>query len=89
MTLNIDAVRLEMYLKNNSDCEEIATGEFVADVYDTETPVTLNLTIAKGKVICEAAAYLMYDEEQDGWYMGERIQESETIEKILEGAMAQ
>lgn len=88
MILKIDAQKLEAYLKADPDCEEISTGEFVADFYDTETPITLNLSINGDKVVCEAAAYLLFDEEQDGWYMGEQISDTAVVEAILSKAIA-
>ena len=87
MILDIDAGKLEAFLKSDSDCEEISAGEYVADFYDIETPITVNISVKGGKVDCEAAAYLKYDEEQDGWYMGERIENAGEIVKIILQAM--
>ena len=87
MVLNIDIARLKAFLEQNPDCEMIAEGEYVADIYDCEKPLTLNLAFSKDACEVMAAAYLAYDEEQDGWYMTERTEDINEIEAALKSAM--
>jgi len=87
MILSIDSKLLTDYLKSNEDCEEIAAGEFVADFYDCDKPITLNLKLEKQGYEVIAAAFLVYDSEQDGWYMGDRIDDAAFIEAVIKQAI--
>ena len=87
MNLNIDAQALDGFLSSNEDCEMIAEGEYVADFYDAEKPMTINLRRGRNGFEVLAAAYLEYDSEQDGWYMGERIEDAAVIEAAVKQAM--
>ena len=88
MILNVNADALRAYLESDSDCEAIGTDEYVADFYDIEKPVTMNITFTKKGVDAEAAAYLLYDSEQDGWYMGEQIDDAAALEALLNSIIA-
>ena len=87
MRLNIDINTLRQYLDNDPDSEQIARDEYVADIYSSEKPITLNIKLSEtqGEVI--AAAYLLYDAELDGWYMGERVADEREITGTLKAAI--
>lgn len=87
MFIAISREKLTAFLSGNEDCEALSENEYVVDLYDMEPPVTMNLTLVKDGVDVEAAAELLYDEEQDGWYMGERIEDEARIAKILTEAV--
>ena len=87
MLLKTSKETLKAFFDTCSDCEEIAPGEYVADLYDTDKPMTLDLLFTKDGVEVLAAAYLLYDEEQDGWYMGERIEDEARLQAALTEAM--
>lgn len=87
MLLKTSKETLKAFLDTCSDCEEIAPGEYVADLYDTDKPMTLDLLFTKDGVQVLAAAYLLYDEEQDGWYMGEQTENVDEIDAALHEAM--
>ena len=67
---------------------ELTEKEFVVDLYDLDRPVSMDLVFIKSGVAADGAAYLEYDEEMDGWYMGERIEQPEVIVAALEQAGA-
>jgi hypothetical protein len=50
--------------------------------------VSLDLVFVKGGVVVDGAAELEYDEAQDGWYMGERLDSPEAVREALEQAGA-
>jgi hypothetical protein len=50
--------------------------------------VSLDLVFVKGGVAVDGAAELKYDEAQDGWYMGERLDSPEAVREALEHAGA-
>ena len=79
---------LRTFLENFEDAEKLTEKEFVVDLYDLEKPVSMDLVFIKSGVAVDGAAYLEYDEEMDGWYMGERIDQAETIIAALEQAGA-
>ncbi len=88
MIVNIDKDRLKKFLSSCEDAEEVGAGEYTVDLYDVEPPVSMNIEITKKGVDVLAALYMLYDEEQDGWYLGEKTKDVSEIEKLLNDAMA-
>ena len=87
MLIQISRERLIAYLNASEDAEALSADEYVADLYDAEPPITLNLRVVKGGAEILAAAELLYDDEQDGWYMGERIEDEARLAAALREAM--
>lgn len=83
MNLNLSKAQHEKllkYLTTDPDAEQLSINEFVADFYDIESPITVNFLVTDtGEVEIAAAAQLLYDEEQDGWYMGDRVEDESAI----------
>ena len=79
---------LRDYLKRCEDAEQLSEREYVVDLYDIERPVSLDLVFIKSGVAVDGAAELKYDEEQDGWYMGERLNETQEVLDALTQAGA-
>lgn len=72
--------KLLKYLSENPDAEQLSVNEYVADLYDLDDPMTINFLIGEdGSIELAAVAQLLYDEEQDGWYMGDRIEDEAAI----------
>lgn len=87
MLLKIPKERLEAFLRGNEDCEALSEDEYVADLYDVEPPITVNLRLSPKGAEILAAARLLFDEEQDGWYMGERIEDEDELTQAFLHAM--
>ncbi len=87
MQIKLPINELKVFLETNEDAEALAQGEYVVDLYEEEPPITINLRIDDEKVFVLAAAQLLYDEEQDGWYMGERVEDEELITRAFIRAM--
>ncbi|MBQ5771737.1 MAG: hypothetical protein IIW08_11265 [Clostridia bacterium] len=87
MIINISLDALKAFLENSEDAEMLSEGEYVADLFDTDKPVTVNVKFEKDACHVLAAAYLLYDDQQDGWYMGERIEDEAVVLKAFEDAM--
>lgn len=79
---------LRAFLDGSEDAEQLSAREYVADLYDIERPVSLDLVFVKGGVAVDGAAELKYDAEQDGWYMGERLERPEEVLDALARAGA-
>ena len=79
---------LKAFLERYEDAEKLTEGEYVVDLYEIERPVSLDIVFEQGSVMIEGAAELRYDEEMEGWYMGERLRSEEAIRKALEQAGA-
>ena len=92
MILNLSKSQQEKllkYLNEDADAEQLSINEFVADFYDAEPPVTVNFLLTdNGEIEIAAAALLLYDEEQDGWYMGDRIEDESAILAALTASEA-
>lgn len=76
MKLNLTEAQtaaLRAFLEQSEDAEQLSEREFVADLYDIERPVSLDLVFVRGGIAVDGAAELLYDAEQDGWYMGQRL----------------
>lgn len=76
------------YLESNEDCEKLSEHEWVADVYDTETPVSLDLVFKKDSIFADGAEYLGFDEEMDGYYISGPVESAERVVEILRAAGA-
>ena len=85
-----EAASLRAFLEANADCEAQAENEYVADLYDLEAPMTLDLVFVKGGVRVDGACLLAYDEEMEGYYIGEPVLEMEAVRRALmeAGALA-
>lgn len=79
---------LRAFLEGFEDAEQLSTREYVVDLYDIPQPVSLDLVFVKGGVVVDGAAELKYDEAQDGWYMGQRLESQEEVRAALEQAGA-
>ena len=78
-----EAASLRAFLEANADCEAQAENEYVADLYDLDVPMTLDLVFVKGGVRVDGACLLAYDEEMEGYYIGEPVLEMETVRRAL------
>ncbi len=79
---------LKAFLEACEDAEQLSAREYVVDLYDIGQPVSLDLVFVKGGVAVDGAAELRYDEEQDGWYMGDRLEDPEAVRSALAQAGA-
>ena len=76
---------LRAFLEKCEDAESLSAREYVVDLYDLERPVSMDIVFVKGGIGVDGAAELKYDEEQDGWYMGERLTEaSEVMDALIQ-----
>lgn len=76
------------FLNRFEDAEQLSEKEFVVDLYDLQPPVSMDLTLTKDGIEIEGAAKLEFDDVLDGWYVGERIEEPESIARALREAGA-
>ena len=79
---------LRAFLDGHEDAEQLSAREYVVDLYDIPGPLSLDLVFVRGGVAVDGAAELKYDAEQDGWYMGERLDDPEAVRAALEQAGA-
>lgn len=79
---------LNAFLDQCPDCERLSAREVVLDLYDNETPVSMNFVFVKGGIGVDGAAELKYSEADDGYYMGDRIEDAAVIRSALEEAGA-
>ena len=74
---------LRAFLDQCADAEALSQREYVVDLYDIERPISLDLVFISSGVAVDGAAELKYDAEQDGWYMGERLDAPEDVMAAL------
>lgn len=89
MKLKLNAAQesaLRKFLDACEDAEQLSEREYVVDLYDIAKPVSLDLVFIKGGAAVDGAAELLYDEAQDGWYMGERLEAPEAVWAALSEA---
>lgn len=77
---------LMAFLDACEDAERLSEHEYVVDLYDIAQPISLDLVFVRGGVAVDGAAELKYDPEQDGWYMGERLDAPERVASALREA---
>lgn len=79
---------LKTFLNQFEDSEQLSDSEYVVDLFDIEPPISIDLTLMKDAVRIEGAAELKFDEEMDGWYIGDRLAEPEAVRAALAKAGA-
>lgn len=79
---------LKSFLDTFEDSEQLSEKEYVVDLYDLEPPISLDVSLGKNCLFIDGAAELKFDEEMDGWYIGDRIEETEPILRALTEAGA-
>ena len=77
--------QLKSFLSSFEDSEQLSETEFVLDLYDLEPPLSIDLVLDKNALIVDGAAELKFDDEMDGWYIGDRI---ESPDRILDALKA-
>ena len=80
--------QLNAFLDSCPDAERLSAREAVLDLYDVEKPISLNFVFVKGGIGVDGAAELLYSEEEQGYYMGERIEDPEVLRALLQEAGA-
>ena len=89
MIVNVDAARLRAFLEGSEDAEALGGGEYTVDLYDVDTPISMDILFDKKRgVDVLAALELLYDEGEDGWYLGEKIKDAERLAALLNQALA-
>ena len=89
MIVNVDAARLRTFLDSCEDAEALGGNEYTVDLYDVDTPISMDILFDKKKgVDVLAALELLYDEGEDGWYLGEKIKDAERLAALLNQALA-
>lgn len=83
MIIGIDCERMRAFLNSFEDAEEVGENEYAVDLYETDPALSMNIELTKDGADVLAALYLKYDEEQDGWYLGEKTKDVVLIEKAL------
>ena len=71
--------QLKAFLDRCDDAEQLSAREYVLDLYDIARPLSLDMVFVKGGIGVDGAAELKYDAAQDGWYMGERVDNPDEI----------
>lgn len=85
---DVQLTELRSFLDRCEDAERLSEREYVVDLYDIDQPVSLDLVFIRSGVAVDGAAELKYDEEQDGWYMGERLEDPQEVVACLNRAGA-
>ena len=79
---------MKNFLNTFEDCEQLSEKEYVVDLYDIEPPISIDLSLGKDCLFVDGAAELLFNEEMDGWYIGNRIEEPEPVLRALREAGA-
>ncbi|HIS03059.1 MAG TPA: hypothetical protein IAA75_04010 [Candidatus Pullichristensenella avicola] len=79
---------LRAFLDGNADCEALSESEYVADLYDLEAPMSLDLVFCEHGVRIDGACLLAYDEGMEGYYICEAVAAPEQVRRALTEAGA-
>ena len=77
---------VKTFLNTFEDSEQLSDKEYVVDLYDIEPPISLDISLGKECLFVDGAAELLFDEEMDGWYIGQRIEDPEHVLRALREA---
>lgn len=87
MLLHLDARALEDWLSACPDAEDLGEREYTVDLYDVETPLSIELQLTDKGVELLAALTMRYDDELDGWFLDQRVEDADLVERMLQSAM--
>ena len=87
MLLHLDARALEDWLSTCPDAEDLGEREYTVDLYDVETPLSIELQLTDKGVELLAALTMRYDDELDGWFLDQRVEDADLVERMLQSAM--
>ena len=79
---------IKAFLDRFPDSEALSEREYVLDLYDLAQPVSIDLTLQRDGLFIEGAAELLFNDEMDGWYIGNRIEDCDAILSALREAGA-
>lgn len=79
---------LNAFLDQCPDCERLSAREVVLDLYEVEPPISMNFVFVRGGLGIDGAAELKYSEADDGYYMGDRIEDVDAVRAALQQAGA-
>ena len=75
---------LRRFLDSSADAEATEENGYIVDAFEAEPPAALELRFEKKGLEILAARELRYDEELDGWYLGEAIEDAAVVSGVLE-----
>lgn len=79
-----EILHLNTFLDQCPDAERLSSREAVLDLYDIARPISLNFVFVKGGIGVDGAAELLYSEADDGYYMGDRIEDAAAVRAAME-----
>ena len=83
-----EMTHLRAFLDASEDCEALSEREYVADLYDLDTPLSLDLVFCKAGVRIDGACLLGYDDEMQGYYIDRPVTVAEDVRRALAEAGA-
>lgn len=78
-----EIAHLRAFLDANEDCEALSEREYVADLYDLDTPASLDLVFCEEGVRVDGACLLGYDEEMQGYYIDQPMTAAADVRRVL------
>lgn len=66
-------------LAQMDDAEPVPGGGYTVDLYELDPPVTIELYPVKSGFDVTAAFTLNYDDAMDGYYLGDKLETSESV----------
>lgn len=75
--------KLKAFLDAFEDAEALSTREYVVDFYEGDPPVSMDIVLTKDAIAVDGCAVLRYDEENEGWYITESIEDAEEVRRLL------
>lgn len=74
---------LRARLEASDDAEATGDNEYVADCYDADNPLSVELAFEEGGIEVLACEELAYDEAMDGWYLSGPVTDASVIRAAL------
>lgn len=74
-------------LEQSEDAQSTGPDEYVADLYEAQPPLTLELAFEPQAIRVLAVESMAYDQEMDGWYLAGPVTDIAMVERALEGLL--
>ena len=86
MKIDLDCQKLTRVLDMmvaDGDAEKLSA-EYAVDFFEAQPPMCMEIEFVKGVCHVLSAYELLFSDEMDGWYSGDRIEDPQLVASVLQ-----
>ena len=86
MKISLNGTQMQALLdfcKASDDAEQLSEDTYNLDIFELEPPISVEFELIDGGIDALSAFELKYDPSQDGWYLGDKLEDADALKKKL------